>query len=409
MSSALKKIDITALQVGMYIHDLSCDWMTHPFVRNRFLITSPAEIAKIRNAGIHDIVIDTGKGLDVAGSATLQESAENTEHEVMRAASAAPPPVIRTSYAEELTRAVRIRDQAASVVRSVMNDIRLGKAIDIGRVQPVVQDITESILRNPGALLGLLQIKDKDDYTFLHSVSVCALLVAFCHHRGMAPELIREAGIGGLLHDTGKALVPDAVLNKPGRLTDEEFEVIRQHPVDGFRILSESGLVGPIPLDITRHHHERMDGSGYPDKLQGYDISDLAQMAAIVDVYDALTADRCYHQAMPAAEALRKLFEWSKFHFRPDLVQDFMRCVGIYPLGTLVRLASDRLAVVYEPTPGKPLLPKVNVFFNIKANVYIKPCLLDLARPQSAQVDKIASHEAPEKWKVDPRRFLPAC
>jgi HD-GYP domain-containing protein (c-di-GMP phosphodiesterase class II) len=288
-----------------------------------------------------------------------------------------------------------------------MHDARLGRAIELERVQPVVENITESILRNSGALIGLLRIKTKDDYTFLHSVSVCALLVAFCRSLGMDAETTRQAGLGGLLHDTGKALVPDAVLNKPGRLTDAEFDIIRRHPRDGYDILRRSPDIGPIPLDITLHHHERMDGTGYPDRQAGQGISKLAQMAAIVDVYDAITADRVYHKGMSAAEALRKIYEWSKFHFDPTLVHAFMRCVGIYPVGTLVLMESGRLGVVTEPHPTNLLAPKVNVFFSTKSNTYITPQQIDLSRPLGrGGADKIVSHESAAKWKIDPMKFM---
>ncbi|AVR98962.1 HD-GYP domain-containing protein [Pseudoduganella armeniaca] len=402
----LKKVDASQLKVGMYIHDLSCDWIDHPFVRSRFAISSEAEIRKIHQAGIRQVVIDAARGLDVQDAPTLQEAQAAIEEEVVGIAQAPIRP-LRVALGEELQRATRIRQQAAGLVRNVMADARLGKAIEIGTVQPVVQSITESILRNPGALTGLLRIKTKDDYTFLHSVSVCALLVAFCHSREMEEGLTREAGLGGLLHDTGKALVPDEILNKPGRLTDAEFDIIRRHPEDGYKILLQTPEVGRIALDITRHHHERRDGTGYPDKLAGDGISELAQMAAIVDVYDAITADRCYHRGIPAAAALRKIYEWSKFHFNPQLVQQFMRCVGIYPVGTLVRLESGRLGVVVEPHETNLLAPKVNVFFNTKTNVYIKPEMIDLARGLGfGGAEKIVGHEDPAQWKVDPMRFL---
>jgi putative nucleotidyltransferase with HDIG domain len=390
----------------MYIHDLSCDWMTHPFIRNRFVISSEDEIRKILKAGIHDVVIDSSKGLDVQDAPTLEEANQATERELTELA-AKPMVVTRVSLGEELSRAAQIRHQASTLVRTVMRDARLGKAIEIGQVQPVVQNITESILRNPGALVGLLRIKNKDDYTFLHSVSVCALLVAFCNSRGMDADITRQAGLGGLLHDTGKALVPDEVLNKPAALTDDEFAIIRKHPQDGYDILRQSPEVNDIALDITLHHHERRDGSGYPNKLSGDAISELAQMAAIVDVYDAITADRCYHKGMSAAAALRKIYEWSKFHFNPQYAQEFMRCVGIYPVGTMVMLESGRLGVVIEPHETNLLAPKVNVFFHAKKNVYIKPETVDLARGLGfGGGDKIVGHESPAKWNVDPMRFL---
>jgi len=401
----LKKVASSQLKPGMYIHELSCDWMSHPFMRNRFLLSSDTEIRKIHDAGIRIVVIDTDKGLD-ADAPTVEQAAAATEAEVQQIAAQAVRPA-RVSLGEELGRAAQIRRQASDLVKNVMNDARLGRAIEVGPVQPVVQNITESILRNPGALMGLLRIKTKDDYTFLHSVSVCTLLVAFCHGRGMDNAMVREAGLGALLHDTGKALVPDAILNKPGPLTDEEFAIIRRHPEDGYNILRRSPDIGDIALDITRHHHERVDGSGYPNRLVGDGISELAKMAAIVDVYDAITADRCYHKGMPAASALRKLHEWSKFHFDPQLVQAFMRCVGIYPVGTLVLLESGRLGVVVEPHESNLLAPKVNVFFHTKRNVYIRPELVDLARGFGAGgADKIVSHENPARWNVDPARFM---
>ncbi|MDN4057029.1 HD-GYP domain-containing protein [Massilia sp. YIM B02769] len=402
----LKKIDSSQLRLGMSIHDLDCGWMEHPFVRARFVLTSEDEIRKIVNAGIRGVVIDCSKGLDVADAPTLAEVQAQTEKEVVEIA-ARPVKPVRASLADEMQRAMNIRRQAVGLVRTVMQDARLGKAVELDNVSPVVQNITESILRNSGALLGLLRIKTKDDYTFLHSVSVCTLLVAFCRSRGMDEETIYQAGIGGLLHDTGKALVPDAILNKPGRLTDEEFAIIKKHPRDGYDILRQNPEIGAIPLDITLHHHERRDGSGYPDLQKEGEISELAQMAAIVDVYDAITSDRSYHKGMPAADALRKIYEWSKFHFNPALTQEFMRCVGIYPVGTMVMLESGRLGVVVEPHESNLLTPKVNVFFNTKSQTYVRPELLDLSRPFGfGGGDKILRHESPDKWQVDPNRFL---
>ncbi len=404
----LKKVDASELKIGMFIHDLDCGWMEHPFVRSRFLLSRDEEIYKIRNARIRGVVIDCNKGLDVDHAPTVEQADAAIESEVA-AIAARPALFARVSLGEELARAANIRKQAVGLVRTVMADARLGKAVELDRVSPVVEAVTESILRNPGALLGLLRIKDKDDYTFLHSVSVCALLVAFCRSRRMMDDTIYQAGLGGLLHDTGKALVPDAILNKQGRLTDEEFDIVKRHPRDGYDILVQTPEIGQIPLDITLHHHERRDGSGYPDKQLEAGISELAQMAAIVDVYDAITSDRCYHKGMPAAEALRKIYEWSKFHFNPTLAQEFMRCVGIYPVGTLVLLESGRLGVVIEPHETSLLTPKVNVFFSTKNQTYIKPQTLDLSKPFGfGGGDKIVRHEPPAKWGVDPYRFLQA-
>lgn len=402
----LKRIDSQHLRAGMFITDLDCGWMDHPFIISKFLIKSDQQIAKIINAGIKSATIDCSKGVDVEHAPTVEEARTITERELVALVEQTPV-ARRTSMQEEMEKAAAIRRQAVGVVRSVMQDVRLGKAVELDRVTPVVEDIAASVLRNPSALIGLLRIKNKDDYTFLHSVSVCTLLVAFCGSRGLDSSIAYEAGLGGILHDVGKAMVPDEILNKPGRLTDEEFAIVKRHPRDGFDILQQVSGVSEVALDITLHHHERRDGSGYPNKLPGSEISEMARMSAIVDVYDAITADRCYHKGMPPAEALRKMYEWSKFHFDPVLTQEFMKCVGIYPVGTLVLLESKRLAVVVEPHETNLLTPKVNVFYNTKTNVYIRPELVDLSKKLGfGGGDRIVSYENPSKWNVQPDRFF---
>lgn len=197
-------------------------------------------------------------------------------------------------------------------------------------VEPSVSKMTSSILRNGGALLSLCRIKDKDNYTFQHSVSVGALMVSFCNAMGMSKEVIHHAGIGGMLHDIGKMKIPDRILNKPGKLTEQEFAVMKCHVVESKQILLQTTGISETAVLVAAQHHERHDGSGYPAGLKGEEISQLGQMAAIVDVYDALTSDRCYHKGMAPTDALRKIYEWSKFHFNPQLVQAFMRSIGIY-------------------------------------------------------------------------------
>ena len=394
----IKKIASRDLLPGMFIHELDCDWLTHPFLRNQFKLSSEQQIQKILDTGIHHVYIDTEKGLDVADAPTAEEVRETLHKQMIEIATSQPSEIVRVSREEEIERAHAIKGRAQQLVRNVMADVRLGRAVEVEQIDGMVGSITESILRNSGAILGLLTIKNKDDYTFLHCVSVCAFMVAFCRTLGLDPETTRQAGMGGLLHDTGKALVPDAVLNKPGKLTDEEYEIIKRHPGDGHEILLRSPEIGPIPLDITRHHHERMDGNGYPDKLPGGQISQLVRMSAIVDVYDAITADRCYHRGMPATDALRKLHEWSDFHFDPKLVQAFIRCVGIYPVASLVRLESGRLAIVTEQNEDSLLLPKLKVIFNTKTGNPVEPYNLDLSRPMgSGGADRIVSHEDPAK------------
>jgi len=399
----IKKIAVANLLPGMYLHDLVADWMSHPFLRSRFLIHDQQTIDKIIASGIREAYIDSSRGIDVPDAPTAAQVSEQIEAE-MKAAVAADLPVVKVSLAQEMVEARKIQGQASRVIREVMHDARLGLAMNMAEVEPLVEDITESIGRNQSALLSLLHLKTHDDYTFLHSVSVCALMITFCKSLKLDPATTREAGLGALLHDTGKMLVPDAILNKPGRFTDEEFEIMKRHPRDGYDILRATPGIGEVPLDIALHHHERMDGTGYPDRLPGAEISTLARMAAIVDVYDAITSDRCYHVGIPPAEALKKMWEWSKFDFDQTLMRAFISTIGIYPVGTLVRLDSGRLAVVVELHTSEILKPSVRVFFSTKSNVHIPPLLIDLSR--KGVTDRIASHEDPAKWGVDPMHYL---
>jgi putative nucleotidyltransferase with HDIG domain len=402
---AIKKIPVARLEPGMYIHDLNCGWMDHPFLITRFKLESERDLQKIRAAGIREVYIDTDLGEDVDDAPTAAEVEQGLEHEMLQAAEGSPPP--RVSAGEELARARRIHAEANHIMRSIMSDVRLGRQVHVEQMEPIVDKMAGSILRNSGAILSLARIKNKDEYTFQHSVGVAALLIAFCRGLGHDEETIRQAGIGGMVHDVGKMQTPDRILNKPGKLTDEEFSVMRHHVVASREILEITPNISQTALQVAAQHHERCDGSGYPHHLKGDEISPVGQMAAIIDVYDAITSDRVYHKGMPPTEALRKLFEWSRFHFKPELVHAFAKVVGIYPVGALVRLESGRLAVVVEHRQSNVLHPLVRVMFDARRNHYLKPEDVDLSKPVGfGGGDRIVGHEVPEKWRIDPMKFL---
>lgn len=403
---AIKKIPATRLKPGMFIHDLNCGWMDHPFLTTRFKLESGRDVKKILDAGIREVYIDTALGLDIADAPTAAEVRQELDNEMQQLAEkqVALP---RTSMQEELSRAHKIHSEANLIMRNIMSDVRLGKQVRVEQMEPLVDKMAGSILRNSGALLSLARIKNKDEYTFQHSVGVAALLIAFCRGLGLDEETIRQAGIGGMVHDVGKMQTPDRILNKPGRLTDEEFTVMRHHVVASREILEITPNISQTALQVAAQHHERYDGSGYPNRLKGDQISPIGQMAAIIDVYDAITSDRVYHKGMPPTEALRRMFEWSKFHFKPELVHAFARVVGIYPVGALVRLESGRLAVVVEHRESNMLHPLVRVMFDGKRNYHLKPEDVDLSKPVGfGGGDRIVGHESPEKWQIDPMKFL---
>jgi len=394
----LKKIAVSQLRVGMYVQELCSSWIDTPFWQKSFKLASQEEVNKIVASKIKEAWIDTSKGLDVAEARQPTVVPETVAEIPEVPATPAPTRELGpVSMDEEIGRASRIVNRSRDAVFSMFSEARMGKAIDVDSAQTLVEEISDSVMRNPGALIGLARLKTKDDYTYMHSVAVCALMVALARQLGLNDSQTRAAGLAGLLHDIGKMAIDSDILNKPGRLTDEEFVAVKRHPTAGFNMLRESGNVGNIALDVCLHHHEKIDGTGYPKGLKGDQISLYARMGAICDVYDAITSNRPYKQGWCPAESLRKMAEWAKSHFDEKIFQAFVKSIGIYPVGTLVRMDSGRLGVVVEQQPQKSLLaPKIRVFFSIKSMTYIVPELLDLARP--GVLDKIAGREDAAKW-----------
>jgi putative nucleotidyltransferase with HDIG domain len=394
----LKKIQAKDLQLGMHLHELCGSWMEHPFWRSKFTLADPADIRRIRDSGITEVWIDTDKGLDTPDTTQL-ETEESVTDVLMEAeiAHLVEPPK-PTSMSDELKRAAMICSKARHAVVSMFQEVRMGNAISAEAAGELVEEISSSVLRNPGALISLARLKTADDYTYMHSVAVCALMVSLGRQLGLDDKALREAGMAGLLHDLGKAVMPMDVLNKPGKLTDDEFRVIKSHPVEGHRLLVEGKTASAIVLDVCLHHHEKIDGSGYPDRLKGDEISIYAKMGAVCDVYDAITSNRPYKAGWDPAESIRKMTEWSKGHFDETVFQAFIKSIGIYPVGSLVKLSTGRLAVVLEQSDKSLLTPRVKVFFSTKSQAYIQPEVIDLSRPGSSL--KIVGREDAATWGI---------
>ena len=425
----LKKIPVKDLQLGMYIEKIVGSWLKSPFWQKHILLERVEDLQRIQASAIAEVWIDLSKsrlpaqqgvaagidddGEDDDGSDSESDGADAAPDAAVAAVAAEPAPAPRaprapraplrsiapTSMANELKHASVLLKKSRDAVHSMFTEARMGKAVTVEDAMPLVEEISESVMRNAGAMIGLARLKTADDYTYMHSVAVCALMIALGKQLGLDDEQIRQAGLAGLLHDIGKMAVPGAILNKPGKLTDEEFDAVKQHPAKGHQMLLETPGMLDAALDVCLHHHEKLDGTGYPEGLKGDQISVLARMGAICDVYDAITSNRPYKQGWCPAESLRRMAEWSKGHFDEHMFAAFIKCIGIYPVGTLVRLKSERLGVVVEQAGGQSLIkPKVRVFYSARARSYLRPELIDLASPAAA--DSIVAREDAATWDL---------
>ena len=401
----IKRIATDQLRIGMYIHHLECGWMDHPFLVNQFKITLQSEIDKILQLCIRKVSIDTERGLDVQADEVAPDARLDLELELDLESFpiAPPPPPQRIALSDEVQVAKQVLAEASALMSNVLSDVRLGRLVELERIEPVVERMIQSVLRNPGALSCLGRVKQKDHYTFEHSVNVSILMVNFCHHLGLNQRTTRDAAIGGLLHDVGKVFTPDEILNKPGPLSDAEFARIREHVGHGVDTVSAIKGISDLSLAIVAQHHEHMNGAGYPAGLQGEQISQLGQMAAIVDVYEALTSTRPYRSAMEPSHVLQRIFGWNK-QFNNELVQRFIQCVGIYPVGTLVRLESGMVAIVVEANPANLLHPTVRVILDTRRDMIVTPRDLNLAKPSVK--DRIVSAETAARWKINTSLYL---
>jgi len=306
-----------------------------------------------------------------------------------------PPPAAELEA--ESQRAAALCHQSRAAVRSLFAEARMGRALDVQGCQPLVDEIASSVWRNPGAFVSMARLKTHDDYTYMHSVAVCALMVSLGRRLGLDETQAREAGMAGLLHDMGKAMMPLEVLNKPGKLTPEEYAVMKTHPQRGHELLAEGSSPSETALDVCLHHHERIDGAGYPHGLAGDRISLVARMGAVCDVYDAITSNRPYKAGWDPAESIAKMASWAQGHFDPKVFQTFVRILGIYPNGSLVRLQSGRLAVVMEQNETSLAAPRVKVFFSTRSQLPIKVEVIDLADGRIG--DTIVGRESNRDWK----------
>ena len=388
----LKRIAVEHLCTGMFVHEFCGSWMEHPFLRTRFLITQPSDLERLRATTVRQVWIDTSKGADLPVEIVAAEEIESPADEADQQPAQQIKPI---STSKELHQAREIIGQARETLKTMLQDIRLGHSPDLPASVQLVDEMTLSIKRNPHALISLVRLKTADNYSYMHSIAVGALMIGLARRMGQGDDSVRQAGLVGLLHDVGKTRVPLAVLNKPGPLDPQEWAIMKEHSQWGFEILKPLGLDEAI-ADACLHHHEKVDGSGYPDGLKQGEISLLARMASICDVYDAITSDRPYKEGWQPAIALQRMAQWAPQQFDKSIFEQFVQTVGIYPLGSLVRLQSEHLAVVIDVSESRLLTPQVKRFYCLREQRRITPEIVDLSTPSAR--NSIIGREDPADW-----------
>ncbi|MFH1214913.1 MAG: HD-GYP domain-containing protein [Pseudomonadota bacterium] len=392
----IKKVKIEDLKPGFFVHDFNCGFNSSYLLANQTLIKDIRIIDHLRSFGIKEVYIDTNKGADVSDPISEIGVKQGTDKGLRQLAQEEPISIRNIPLKEELLVAQNIKKQAVIVIRNAINSVSAGKPLETEEASQLITKMEKSVTRNRDALVLLTRIRKKDEYTLMHSISVGAYVLNFCNFYKVPHQQTLSLAIGALFHDIGKTRIPLNILNKPGKLDDGESKEMQRHTFYSAEILKTAKNLPEEAYDMGLHHHERHDGSGYPHGLKGNEIKAGSQLAAIADVFDAITSDRCYRNGMGRVEGLRKLYEWSEHHFNKDLTHKFIRSIGVYPIGSCVRLDSGRVGMVVGSTENL-MQPVVRIFHDEKMKGSFPMQDFDL----SLTDDHVAGYEDSEKWNIN--------
>lgn len=419
-----KKIDVQYLEVGMYVAELDRPWLGTPFLFQGFEIRSPAEITELRR-WCQWVYVEMPDTYSVSGAprpaaATLPkrslrietEAEQRVAHDFLKIINQPRgQPVYADQWAleQEIPAAREHYAAARTMLYEVLDDIRAGKNINSIAAKRVIGELAESVIRNPDALTCFIQLKKKDEYTAQHSLRVCILALAFGRHLGLDREMLETLGLGALLHDIGKMKVPADILNKPSTLSEYEFSLMKSHVPRGVELLEQMPGIPRPAIDVARCHHERYSGGGYIAGLTGDQIGFFGMLGGIVDCYDAITSDRAYRAGMSAHAALKQMYGWRNRDFHPGLVEQFIQCMGIYPIGSVVELNTGEIAVVVTMNRVRRLKPRVTLVLNEHCAPYSTPVTVDLMQHKTSdgrpcEIDRVLE---PGVYGIDPVLYLP--
>jgi len=346
------KVPTGDLKIGMYVCELDRPWLDSPFLFQGFMLTTQADIEAVRKVCEY-VYVDAYK-------TKCPETAE-TQRPIRSSQISwtAAPPEKRVSVEQEIDNARNTHKQISNLVKTFMDEIRFGRGVDIQLAKEAVSECVDSVYKNPDAMLLLTQLKNRDEYTSEHAMNVCIFSIVLGRYIGMPVHELRNLGLSGLMHDIGKMRVPLEILNKPGRLTDEEMAVMKAHTLHGRDILMSSRGIYAGAIDVAHGHHENLDGTGYPRGLTDIQISPFTRIVAVADTYDAITSDRVYQLGRTHMDAIGILNKEGGKRLDGELAMRFIECLGIYPAGSLVEMSNGEVALVIEVNPRQKLKPKV--------------------------------------------------
>ncbi|WP_448245364.1 HD-GYP domain-containing protein [Thalassotalea agariperforans] len=362
--------------IGEYIVDIVKQ-------QGSYVLSSPGYIKNekvlthLKLKGVESVLIDTSKSLVVQDEIVIPP-----------ANSQAQPLIL------EINKAKKIFNESKALQRKIFEDALSGRDIDITPVIEITDQAIDTIFKNPDALACIINIRQKDEYLLEHSVSVSILMSIFARYLNIDKQIVRQLAVGAFLHDVGKIMIPDSVLNKPGKLTDKEFTVMKTHVNHSIKIIEQTKGISEISLEVAALHHEKLDGTGYPYQISENKITQYGRMVAICDIFDALTADRVYkdgYSHIKSFSILRKLAEQQ--HLDKRLVDTFIKCLGVYPVGSLVELGSKKLAIVEGRNHADPIRPKVRSFYSVDDHRYVMTQDIDLSKTEDFIVKGVRADE----------------
>ena len=366
------------LKIGMYVSELDRPWVETSFMFQGFAIQNDEDIKELQSCC--DVVyVDKELSRPEAAQYLAAPHVSKVKVENPSKKSHKPGSFREADFRQSLVRSHRIYKDARGWVDTMLEDSRLGNSIDTEKARSLVVQLADQVIQSPDALVWLTHLKSRDEYTATHCINVCILALTFGRCMGLEDKELHQLGMGALLHDIGKMRVPDEILNKPGKLTKEEFRVMMEHPSEGNAMLRDDHELDPASMHIVLHHHERLDGGGYPHGLGSEEIPVLTRISSIVDVYDAITSDRCYHDGIAPADALDNLFKWSKGNFDVSLLERFIKCVGIFPIGSAVRLNTGDIGMIVATDADHRLKPIVLLIMGANGELYEPRRLINLS------------------------------